>query len=89
MLALLAIGHALAVFILWWLAMKMDQTLVPAALWLILAWVWVIWPFVLAAQIRRAPIRTLTALGMSALLLAPCAPTVFAFTAWTISGFAP
>jgi len=49
MLALLAVGHAFAVFILWWLMMKMDQTWVP-----------------------------------SALLLAPCAATVFAMTAWTI-----
>jgi hypothetical protein len=90
MLALLAVCHAFAVFALWWLGMGMDHPwVIPSVLWLTLAWAWVIWPFMLALQIRKRPIPTLIALGTSVLLLAPCAPTGFAFTVWTINGFAP
>jgi len=62
--------------------------LVPARTWLILAWAWLVWPAVLILYPRRS-IGVAVPVAIGLLLLTPCAPTIFVFTAWSTRGFAP
>ena len=46
-LALLAVGHALLVFVLWLLMFYTSVELLSARWWLVFAWLWAAWPVVL------------------------------------------
>jgi hypothetical protein len=84
LLALLAVGHALLVLVAWWQMFYTGVELFSARWWLVFAWLWAAWPFMLLIYPARPLLWTWMALGMGALLLTPCVPTIFAFTVWTI-----
>jgi len=89
LLSLLAFAHALLVLVSWWAMFYLNVQQFSARAWLLLAWLWVVWPFMLSLHRARSASPMSIALGIGALLLAPCAPTIFAFTVWTVIGFAP
>jgi hypothetical protein len=89
LLVLLAVGHAFLVLFVWWAMFYVNVELFSARAWLVGAWLWAVWPFILVLHPARSLLRVSIALGIGALMLAPCAPTIFAFTVWAISGFAP
>ncbi|MEH2513575.1 hypothetical protein V1291_004929 [Nitrobacteraceae bacterium AZCC 1564] len=82
-----AVAHALLVLVAWWAMFSMDVELISARQWLVGAWLWAVWPFILVLHPARSAWPISIALGSSALLLAPCVPTMFAFTVWTFGGF--
>jgi hypothetical protein len=88
-LVLLAVGHALLVLVVWWEGFYGRVEWFSARWWLAFAWLWVVWPFVLLFFPARPLWWNWIALGIGALLLSPCVPWIFAFTVWTIWGFAP
>jgi hypothetical protein len=49
----------------------------------------VAWSLILSLHPARSPLFVLIPSTIGALLLAPCATTIFAFTIWTVRGFAP
>lgn len=85
--AFLSVSHASLVLFVWVLFFYAGWALVPGWLWLVSAWLWLAWPAGLLLFPTRRLLRTWVALAMGALLLTPCAPTIFAFTAWSIGGF--
>ena len=89
MMALLAVGHASLVLVLWLLAFYTSFAPLSARWWLVFAGFWAAWPVVLLLYPARPLLWTWVVLGMGVLLLTPCVPTIFAFTAWSIFGFAP
>jgi hypothetical protein len=88
-LLLLVIGHALLLLAGWWEMFHTHVGLFSARWWLVLAWLWVAWPFVLFVFPARPRLLNWIAVGTGVLFLIPCVPWVFAFTVWTIWGFAP
>ena len=82
--------HALAVLAVWALILIGNAPIfISGQAWLIMAWLWLFWPLALCVP---AP-RSLRGIGVPVLIgiamLVPCVPFVFAFTAWSIYGFAP
>lgn len=84
-----AIVHAFIVLLVWLGVFYADLDLIPGHWWLLLFWLWPVWPFLLILH----PVRTLKRVAMPVAigiaLLVPCIPTVLAFTSWTFGGFAP
>ena len=80
--------HALAVLAFWTALFVVNLDLIPGNVWLALAWLWLIWPIVLALHpgrtLKRIAWPVLVAIG----LLVPCVPVVFTFTLWAVQGFA-
>ena len=89
MLAAACILHAVLVFALWAAMFWAHVEFIPAKPWLALGWLWLIWPAVLTMQRERTLLRVGVPLAISLALLVPCVPTIFAFTVWSIGGFAP
>jgi hypothetical protein len=87
--ASLAVAHALLVLVSWWAMFYAHVEIFSARAWLILAWLWVFWPFMIYLHPARSALPMSVALVIGALLLVPCAPTIFAFTVWSVRGFAP
>jgi hypothetical protein len=83
LLALFAMTHAFLVLV------TMKAELLSSRQWLVFAWLWAIWPFILILHPTRSLLRTSVALGAGVLLLLPCVPQLFAYTAWFFRGFAP
>lgn len=88
-LAVVAIVHALLVALLWVGEFYFDVTVLPARVWLVLAWSWLIWPVALLLHPDRSPLRVFVPCLIGIALLAPCLSTVWTFTVWAIGGFAP
>ena len=86
-LALLAICHASVVLLLWVGVFNADLQLISERSWLILAWLWLAWPLLLALHPARSLRRVSVPLIIGTVLLIPCAPTMFALTVWAIGGF--
>ena len=87
--ALACIGHALIVFALWAAMFWANAEFVPVRPWLVLAWLWLAWPVVLALHPERSFLRVIVPVAIGLVAFAPCATTVFAFTVWLTRGFAP
>ena len=82
LIAILCMAHALVVLVTWlggW---------VSAGVWLFLSWAWLLWPLALFLHPGRSARRILLPLIGGIALLAPCVPTIVAFTVWSIRGFA-
>jgi hypothetical protein len=80
--------HAAVIAGLWWLMLYADVEVIPGTYWVVLAWAWFVWPVVVFAW-RQASRLTVAALVVGALIMVPCASTIYTFTAWSINGFAP
>jgi hypothetical protein len=61
---------------------------VTGHVWLVLAWLWLLWPVYVFARSRASRI-TVGALLLSVAMIVPTVPTICTFTAWSIGGFAP
>jgi len=88
-LAAAAIVHAFVVALLWVGEFYFDISILPGRFWLVLAWLWLIWPVVLLLHPDRSPKRVFVPCLVGLALLAPCLSTVWSFTAWAFGGFAP
>jgi len=88
-LAASAIVHALLVALIWVGEFYFDISILPSRVWLVLAWLWLIWPVVLFFHPDRSPLRVFVPCLVGLVLLAPCLSTVWPFTAWAIGGIAP
>jgi hypothetical protein len=60
-----------------------------AQLWMLLGWAWLLWVPALVLSVRCSSRRLWLPLLIGFALIAPVIPTLLAFTAWSISGFAP
>ena len=63
--------------------------LVPIWAWLILQWLWFLWPLVLVAHPARSPQGVIVPVGVGLLLVVPNALWLWTYTAWAFNGFAP
>ena len=88
-LAWLAVLHAAAVLALWLAATFADVMPVSGRMWTATVWLWGLWLPLLALHPGRSRRRFIVPTGVSLLLLAPSLPTAYAFTAWSLGGFAP
>ena len=66
-----------------------TDRLLSAQLWTVLGWAWLLWIPALVLVVRRFTILLWLPLLISFALIAPVAPQLLAFSAWSISGFAP
>ena len=90
LLVALCIVHALIVLALWAATFLAGfKPLLPASVWVAFAWLWLAWPAAIMLHPSRSPLRVLLPALVGVVLLAPCAPTIFAFTVWWLIGFAP
>ena len=81
--------HAVLVLALWAQTIIADRPLIPGKAWLALAWLWLVWPALLAAYSPRNLRNVVVPILVGALIIVPCIPTVYTFTIWAIGGFAP
>lgn len=88
-LAAACILHAATVFTLWATMFLADLDFMSGKLWLVVAWLWFIWPVALFFHRGRTVRRFVVPVLIGAALLVPCLPVFFTFTAWYIYGFAP
>jgi hypothetical protein len=86
-LAIASVSHAATVFIIWLTAI--NHPLIPPKLWIVIGWLWFLWPIVLSFHTGRSLSRVLVPTIIGLAFLAPCLPSLAAFTAWNIHGFAP
>jgi len=88
-LAGFAIAHAALVLLVWLGVFYADLHVLSAKVWLTLVWLWLLWPLVLALHPGRSLLRFVVPIVLGAVVLAPSIPTAYAFTSWTVFGFAP
>src|SRR5215831_7688362 len=79
-----AVVHAALVVLLWAGALYFDISVLPGRAWLALSWLWPIWPIVLMLHRHRTPTRVLVPTLIGVALLAPCLPTIWSFTMWSL-----
>lgn len=84
-----AIMHALIVLLVWLSVFYFDLDLVSGQWWLLLFWSWPVWSLLLILHPVRSFKRVAVPVSIGIALLVPCIPTAFAFTVWTLGGFAP
>jgi hypothetical protein len=89
LIAVGAIVHALLVTAWWWAAIHANVAVVSGRVWLVAAWGWLIWPVVLLVARAQASRLTVGSVVVGAVVIVPTLPTIYAFTAWSIGGFAP
>lgn len=83
------IAHALIVVLIWFGIFYADLDLISGSWWLLMFWLWPVWPLLLVLHPVRTFKRVAMPVTIGVALLAPCFPTAFAFTAWSLGGFAP
>lgn len=83
-IATLTVVHAFLVLVLWVSHSNTDLSMMSGQAWTLLAWVWLIWPCAMLLHPAGSLSRAFLPLFLSVLLLAPCAATVFLFTAWAL-----
>ena len=83
------IVHALAILAVWIVTFRFDIELMPARVWLAGAWAWLFWPLAMLLHPARFRMALLVPLGVALVLLWPCLGTIYTFTVWSITGFAP
>ena len=88
-LACVALVHSAFLFVWWLSATSGDRFRFEGKTWVMLVWLWVVWPVVLALCPGTSLLRWLivTVIGLAFLL--PCAETILVFTLWSLRGFAP
>jgi hypothetical protein len=62
---------------------------VPVRAWLVIQWLWLLWPFVLVLHPQRSIRGVLIPCVIGLLLVVPNAFWLWAYTAWEFNGFAP
>ena len=82
--AFLTVLHALLVMLIWAGEFYVAVSLISGRAWLILAWLWLVWPFALALHPAGTRRRVIVPLVIGIILLAPCAGSVFLFTVWAL-----
>jgi len=82
------IVHAALIAAWWWAAIYADIDVPGGRAWLPLALAWVLWPICAIVKYRGAR-GVWAALIVGAVLIAPTASTIYAFSVWSVSGFAP
>jgi hypothetical protein len=87
--AIVTVGYALAVLALWAGALYADLYPISGRAWTLVAWVWLLWPMVLIIHPARSLLRVALPSAIGLLILAPCIPVLFAYTAWSFQGVAP
>ena len=89
-IAIATVVHAILVTAWWWAAIyaDIDIPVVNGRVWFAAAWAWLVWPVYMFA---RAKVTRLTAVALifGVAVIAPAMPTIYAFTVWSIGGFAP
>jgi hypothetical protein len=84
-----AIVHSALLFA-WWLTSRFDGPFfVSGRTWIVLAWLWAVWPLVLLLHPGASLRRRFIVIGIGLALLVPCAETILIFSCWKIGGFAP
>jgi len=82
--AFLTVLHALLVLLIWAGEFYVAVSLISGRAWLILAWLWLAWPFVLALHPAGSRRRVIVPIVIGIILLAPCAGSIFLFTVWAL-----
>jgi hypothetical protein len=82
----LAVLHSIVVLLLWFAAQRIGFS---GRVWLAIAWLWLVWPVLLAILPGRSFKRFCIPVSLSLVIIAVCIPTLLAMTAWAIGGFAP
>src|SRR5207244_11053347 len=72
------------VMLIWAVEFYVAVSLISGRAWLILAWLWLVWPFALALHPAGTRRRVIVPLVIGIILLAPCAGSVFLFTVWAL-----
>jgi hypothetical protein len=88
LIAICTLAHAAIVTGLWVASMYRDVRVVSGPVWALIAWAWLVWPLLLAVSRANSSRLTLGAVAMGALIIAPTVPEIYAFTAWSVRGFA-
>ena len=88
-LANACVMHALLVFVLWASMFWVNVEFIPVKPWLLLGWLWLIWPAALTLHRERSFLRVGVPVAIGLAALVPCVPTIFALTVWSTHGFAP
>ncbi|MBI2313086.1 MAG: hypothetical protein HYU77_11355 [Betaproteobacteria bacterium] len=88
-LCALAATHALLILLAWLAAFVFDAPVINARIWLVIAWLWIVWIFVLAPRLKRDAKLIIATAVICAAIFWPTASTIYSFTIWAISGFAP
>lgn len=63
--------------------------IVTAKLWLLLQWSWFLWPIILSVHPERSVRGVVVPVAVGLVLLVPNVFWLYAFSAWSINGFAP
>ena len=84
---ILAIAHASLVFWLWFAAFILDDQIVNARYWLVIAWGWFGWLLVLVPRVRREPKLVVPTMLICAGLFVPCVSAIYSFTIWAVGRF--
>ncbi|MEP6996695.1 MAG: hypothetical protein ABI900_03550 [Betaproteobacteria bacterium] len=87
-LALLCVGHALIVLLLWIVHSFGKMALMPGQVWLALGWLWLVWPLLLVLHPAGSPRRIFVPVFIGVVMIAPCMASIFLFTAWALDGSA-
>ena len=88
-LACVCVLHALVVLLVWAGEFYVGMAMVSGRTWLILAWLWLVWPFVLALHPAGSRRRVLLPIVLGIILLAPCVGSIFLFTVWALEHITP
>jgi hypothetical protein len=83
------IVHASIVLLLWLGVFYADLEIISGRWWLLLVWLWLIWPPLLVLHPVQTVKRVAVPVAVGLALMIPCIPTAFSFTAWALGGFAP
>ena len=77
--------HALILMLL----IRFNLPIISGRTWIVLVWLWLLWPIIILIHPARSLRRWLIPVGVGILLFIPCWFEIAAFTAWRINGFAP
>jgi len=85
--ASLAVGYAILVLLAWIGALYADVYPISGRAWTMVAWLWLIWPIVLAFHPARSLARVAIPVAIGLAFLTPCIPVLWEYTAWLLEGF--
>lgn len=83
-LSIAAVTHAALVLTAWVGEFYAGFSMLSGKLWLVLAWSWLAWPFVLAAHPGATRRRVAVPIILGLILLVPCLSTIFLFSVWML-----
>jgi hypothetical protein len=81
--------HALVVLLVWAGEFYIGMAMISGRTWLVLAWLWLVWPFVLSLHPAGTRRRVILPVVIGIILLAPCVGSIFLFTVWALERLAP